>query len=508
MAKGAQLPKESSSLDVNKVYHLDSDAVYRTGWKTAHISMKNDAIMQIVSVFAIGFNRHFSAESGSDASVTNSNSNFGQISLTSDGFKETAFSKDDTAFISNIITPKAITGTPVNVDWQSFDVGLTTAVGISSHLYLFGFNDVDDKPPVVIQGYRVGAKETDVISVNTGTVKNASIVMTDSVVSSASTVVTGSDVSKKTFRVESGPSFVQNNSTASNIFTIGTHTLQTGEKIRLFSDDGDLPENIEPNTVYFAIKISDTEIKLASSVTNAENGVAITVFKGTKLFVESRVSDKISGDIGSPIQYDTVNKNWFLHSHTTNDIFTEFNTKGVNELGSKSNVSFISRTVDPRSLDERLYTVRVVVPKEAANAKDPNDGFVIQESSSTGARANTDFSASTILHQMYFLNRNPRFISTCSSSGGTVSVRTELPHNLNVNDRINILNVKSSANTTGVGNSAFNGTFTITAISNDKEFQYSTTDIDGKTHTTGDFTSDTATRSIDLPRFQRNDSSI
>ena len=505
LAKGAQLPKESSSLDVNKVYHLDSDAVYRTGWKTAHIAMKNDAIMQIVSVFAIGFNRHFSAESGSDASVTNSNSNFGQISLTSDGFKETAFSKDDTASISNIITPKAITGTPVNVDWQSFDVGLTTAVGISSHLYLFGFNDVDDKPPVVIQGYRVGAKETDVISVNTGTVKNASIVMTDSVVSSASTVVTGSDISKKTFRVESGPSFVQNNSTASNIFTIGTHTLQTGEKIRLFSDDGDLPENIEPNTVYFAIKISDTEIKLASSVTNAENGVAITVFKGTKLFVESRVSDKISGDIGSPIQYDTVNKNWFLHSHTTNDIFTEFNTKGVNELGSKSNVSFISRTVDPRSLDERLYTVRVVVPKEAANAKDPNDGFVIQESSSTGARANTDFSATSISASDVFFERNPRFISTCSSSGGTVSVRTELPHNLNVNDRINILNVKSSANTTGVGNSAFNGTFTITAISNDKEFQYSTTDIDGKTHTTGDFTSDTATRSIDLPRFQRND---
>ena len=359
--------------------------------------------------------------------------------------------------------------------------------------------------PVVIQGYRVGAKETDEISVNTGTVKNASIVMTDSVVSSASTVVTGSDVSKKTFRVESGPSFVQNNSTASNIFTIGTHTLQTGEKIRLFSDDGDLPENIEPNTVYFAIKISDTEIKLASSVTNAENGVAITVFKGTKLFVESRVSDKISGDIGSPIQYDTVNKNWFLHSHTTNDIFTEFNTKGVNELGSKSNVSFISRTVDPRSLDERLYTVRVVVPKEAANAKDPNDGFVIQESSSTGAKAVTDFSATSISASDVFFERNPRFISTCSSSGGTVSVRTELPHNLNVNDRINILNVKSSANTIGVGNSAFNGTFTITAISNDKEFQYSTTDIDGKTHTTGDFTSDTATRSIDLPRFQRND---
>ena len=37
----------------------------------------------------------------------------------------------------------------------------------------------------------------------------------------------------------------------------------------------------------------------------------------------------------------------------------------------------------------------------------------------------------------------------------------------------------------GVGNSAFNGTFEVTAITNDKEFQYTTTDTDGKTHNTG-----------------------
>ena len=126
LSKGASLSKESSSLDPSTVYHLDSDAIYRREWQTAHINMKNDAIMQIVSVFAIGFNKHFNAETGSDASVTNSNSNFGQIALTSDGFKKTAFTKDDTAYISNIITPRSINETPVNVDWQSLDVGLTT----------------------------------------------------------------------------------------------------------------------------------------------------------------------------------------------------------------------------------------------------------------------------------------------------------------------------------------------------------------------------------------------
>ena len=245
--------------------------------------------------------------------------------------------------------------------------------------------------------------------------------MTDSVVSSASTVVTGTSISSKVFRVESGPSFVQNNTASSNIFTIGTHTIQTGEKVRVFSDEGDLPENIESNTVYFAIKISSTEIKLASSVTNAQNNVAITVFGGTKLFVESRVSDKSSGDIGSPIQFDSVNKNWFIHVPTTNDIYTELESSGVTGLTDKSNVTTISRTVDSRSLDERIYTVRVVVPKEAANAKDPNDGFVIQESSTTGVRASTDFSIRTIDASDVFFNRNPRFISTCSASGTTVT---------------------------------------------------------------------------------------
>ena len=506
LSKGATLSKESSSLDPSTVYHLDSDAIYRRGWQTTHIDMKNDAIMQIVSVFAIGFNKHFNAETGSDASVTNSNSNFGQIALTSDGFKKSAFTKDDTAYISNIITPRAITEDSVTVDWQSLDVGLTTSVGISSHLYLFGFNDEDDKPPVIIQGYRVGAKSNELLSLNAGgTIKTSSINMTDNVVSSASTVVTGTSISSKVFRVESGPSFIQNNAASSNIFTIGTHTIQTGEKVRVFSDDGDLPENIEANTVYFAIKISSTEIKLASSVTNAQNNVAITVFGGTKLFVESRVSDKSSGDIGSPIQFDSVNKNWFIHVPTTNDIYTELASSGVAGLTDKSNVTTISRTVDPRSLDERIYTVRVVVPKEAANAKDPNDGFVLQESSTTGVRASTDFSLRTIDASDVFYNRNPRFISTCSASGTTVTIRTELPHNLNVSDKVNILNVKSSSNVNGVGNSAYNGTFTVTAVTSDKEFQHSTTDVDGGLHNMGDFTSDTSDRTVNLPRFQRND---
>ena len=111
----------------------------------------------------------------------------------------------------------------------------------------------------------------------------------------------------------------------------------------------------------------------------------------------------LQGDIGSPIQFDSIHKNWFIHVPTNNDIYTELASLGVNGLTDKSNVTTISRTVDPRSLDERIYTVRVVVPKEATNAKDPNDGFVIQESSTTGVRASTDFTQELLMQLMYSL---------------------------------------------------------------------------------------------------------
>ena len=133
---GAELASGSSATNTSQVYHLDSNARYRNGWETVHIKASNDSFLQIVSVFAIGYARHFECIAGADYSVTNSNSNFGQISLASEGFKKEAFSKDDKAFITNIITPKAITSTEEDVDWISLDVGLTTSVGISSHLYL------------------------------------------------------------------------------------------------------------------------------------------------------------------------------------------------------------------------------------------------------------------------------------------------------------------------------------------------------------------------------------
>ena len=502
---GAQLASGSSSKDATTVYHLDSNAVYRKGFETTHIKLSNDAVMQIVSVFAIGFNKHFNAETGADASVTNSNSNFGQFAIASEGFKKNAFSKDNAAYITNIITPKAITSTSTNIDWQRIDVGLTTSVGISSHLYLFGFNTKDNVPPVVIQGYRVGAQTNDKLFVDFsnatssgyGTSEANPLLVDNLIANSGTTAALGSTSSIKTFGVSAGPT--------ANILTLGTHTLLTGEKIRVISDIGDLPENLVENTVYFAIRVNSTTIKVASSKTNAELGTAITIFGGSSLKIESRVSDKASGDIGSPIQFDAGNSNWFIHANNNNQIYTALTQLGVGSLGANTPVSFIKRIPDERSLDEKIYKLRVVVPKESDNAKNPEEGFIIQESSSTGVRAASDFTAVTITSNDSDFDRNPRFISTCSRVANTVTVIADVPHDLKVGERIFVKNITDSTGTTaGVFDKGYNGSFLVSGVVDDKTFTYPTTDTAGVTHTIGNFTNDVSSRVTTLPRFERN----
>lgn len=504
---GQDLSSGATSTDINQAYHLDSDAIYRPGWETSHIKLSNDAFIQIVSVFAIGYNKHFDALSGGDGSITNSNSNFGQIALNAEGFKNEAFEKDNTAVVTSIIAPRAIIREESDIDWLSFDVGLTTAVGITSHLYLFGFTSRDDTPPINIQGFRVGARVNDKLYLPTGVggTVTANILMTDSVnefsVSSiGGTVSYGNFSSEKVYQVASGPT--------NDILNLGPvpHGLYTGESVRIFSDTGDLPENINPERKYYVIFNTSTTIKLASSPTNATLSNAIKIYGGTRLKIVSRVSDKNPGDPGHPIQFDTTRSNWYIHTNRNSDIYNGLRTLGVSNLGVRSPIPNIKRIADSRSIDEKIYKLRVFIPKEAQNTKDPTVAFIIQESSKTGLRSDFDPAITSLESVDFDYNRNPRFISSCTFSASTIRVTTEIPHNLKVGEKITILNVQSSTNPFGNENEGFNGEFLVTSTPFSQVFEYSNVDTFGVTHAPGTFTSpDRSNRTINLPRFQRRD---
>ena len=90
------------------VYHLDQENQFIGKDGNNHISrlLMMPLFRSFLSLLS-DYNKHFVAETGGDASITNSNSNFGQLSLNSDGFKKESFDKDDKAFITSYHSTKS-----------------------------------------------------------------------------------------------------------------------------------------------------------------------------------------------------------------------------------------------------------------------------------------------------------------------------------------------------------------------------------------------------------------
>jgi len=482
----------SSSTNPSRVYHLDSDAIYRSGWETCHVSIINDAILQIVSVFAIGYGKHFYADTGGDASITNSNSNFGQFALISEGFKKEAFEKDDTSYLTHIIAPKAITSNEEDLDWLRIDT-TTLDENFKDKLYLFGFESEDIKPPAITQGYRIGAKKNDVLYLNQdGTVYEATITMLDE--------GNGHTISSvKEYAI---------NSPSSNVFSVigGTHTLSDGEKVIIRSLDGDLPENVMEDTVYYVKRVDSTKFKLASTESNADLDQPLTVYGGTNLRVLSRVTDKDSGDVGHPIQWDPGASKWYICVNPNSALYIK--VKALKDAGTpeKTEPTYLKRKSDDRILDDKIYKLRISIPGETSLAKNPENGFIMQESSRTGYRINSDFTKNDDLTRSdYDYARNLRYIRAASYNGSNqiASIDADRPHNLNVGDTIVIKNIKSANNTTGIGNSDYNGTFAVNSVPDNMSFTYvpgRALSVTGTNNLSGNVTGD-----ISLPRFERID---
>ena len=520
---GEKLSSEASSLNPSTVYHLDANAVYRDDWKTSHISIVNDAVLQIVSVFAIGYHRHFYADTGGDASITNSNSNFGQFALVAEGFKKESFDKDNKGFITSIIAPRALTPIETRIELSQIDRTKTLTGGATNFtkLFLLGQNNIKNLPPSIAQGFRIGARIGEKIYVPGN--GEATISMSKKSGSSTATVNVTSQKSYEGVHNDTtqGSASIVHKITLSNLDTVGAkHDLNNGESIRIIAESGDLPEGLDPHRTYYAItseknstradgiSLSDYEIQIASSKTNADRGTPVYVKTVSnpaagKLKIVSRVCDKSPGELGHPFQFDSTQSNWFIHVQNTTNTINATNLDVNNE-----DIPYILRENDGRSLDDKLFKVRYVIPKELENARDPNDSFVIQDSSFTNVRSQSDFTRTSITTDDFEYKRNLRFISFITYNTTTLiaTVRSDSPHNLRIGDQITVKNVSDTINSTAAANKGFNGIFVVTNVINSKTFEYKTIDVLGNTHVVGNVNNTaTTTRTTSLPRFEKTD---
>jgi len=162
-------------------YHTKGDAYWKDDWRNFHIRASDDAFIQCVSVFAVGFFDHFLMESGGDMSITNSNSNFGNTSLHAVGFKGFAFNQDKGGYITDIIPVKEIDDSAFNeVDLKYYSIALQPSKdSANTNKLYYGSDDSYDpfkKPTTSIDGYRLGAKTDEKIYLKlkspTGTTEN------------------------------------------------------------------------------------------------------------------------------------------------------------------------------------------------------------------------------------------------------------------------------------------------------------------------------------------------
>ena len=501
----------------NESLNTDSRAVYKPSYSGSHIKAINGATIQAASVFAIGYAEHFLADTGSEMSITNSNSNFGAKALVASGFKQNAFSQDDVGYITHIVPPKEFPTTEKTVEFQTFDITNSVGIGTTSErLYLKDQTNASVKPENVLDGYRIGAGTSDRINVLIPISAGVTSEFSSRIVMQGNTTTDGirktSASGEKSFRVNRSSAGI-NSITSNQIELKEAHTLENGESIRIISEDGSLPDGLDSNQVYFAVTTgisTNVGLKVAKTLSEAESGSVLTLNNaGGPLRVVSRVSDKSAGDVGHPIQYDNISKNqWYLKvgidTHSGKDAIWPYFVNKVTTLGNASPRSYIKRKSDERDAADTTYRLRYVIPASSgvSVARPPKVGYVLQES-------NTSIGSTTTEVQSYFgsvnltnvdQQRNFRTIAGAgySSVDSIATIITDLPHNLTVGSLVETVNIKSGNNSTGIGNSGFNGTFRVVGINSASEFTIGLSTAPGAFTTT-----DILTRDVTLPHFKR-----
>jgi len=165
----------------NPPIYADPDAEYRPEWRHFHIKATDGAFIQVVSVFAVGYADQFLSETGGDMSITNSNSNFGQISLRAKGSQFVSFAPAAQGKITALIPPRGISSTPSTAEffaidysttWQKNGQGDKTYNGASVstftsninqfriYLDIGGLNSENDIPELIVDSFNYTTNST------------------------------------------------------------------------------------------------------------------------------------------------------------------------------------------------------------------------------------------------------------------------------------------------------------------------------------------------------------
>ena len=343
-------------------YHKDINAIYKPLQRSYHVKASNRAVIQAVSVFAVGYADHFIAEDGGDMSITNSNSNFGSNAMRSIGFSDRAFNKDSLGRITHIIPPRNVESSDSNVYWEAIDTVLT-------------LDNSGSGSPTGTEDERLYLKdrtvELEVVGGGTG-FTNGTITRTDNDFGvEIELTVSGGVVQSATF---------------GNQNAYGN--LQPGQIIHISSDNAitGLPcELVFGGT--FTTKAGEYTVgarRLNKDGSSTVDKIYVPLYSvGSNVTQEQYANIKRAGDsiTGRVFDYDYNLNNWYINvDPAANTIYTTLsaNTGKYPNIPVTPN-SYIKRIVDERVDNDKIYRLRyetradgIILPSY------PQAGYVLQ----------------------------------------------------------------------------------------------------------------------------------
>ena len=372
--------------------HTDPEAIYKPLQRSYHVKASNRAVIQAVSVFAVGYADHFIAEDGGDMSITNSNSNFGMNAMRSIGFSDQSFNKDALGKITHIIPPRNVESTLSNSYYESIDAPKTQ--GYATRIYLSGrdnFLGITSGGSNFTGGTGVGVTVTDP-SGNSKTV----------LLNESNGVIVGASFDNNDYgSFQPGDEIV-----------IPTNAVDgVGLDCVLAVGDG-LTKKVGKFTIGSRVLDKD-----GSDITDK---IFVPLFASSSASSTSEKSAEINPVGGNIFDYDPTTLSdtaggWYINvtSGTSNEIYTAMNGNskyGVSTI-STTPTSYIKRIVDERVDDDKIYRLRYVTQTESGLATDPTPsfpqrGYVLQVKRGPGIRGRGDRftdGANLLLLNKYFL---------------------------------------------------------------------------------------------------------
>lgn len=304
--------------------HQDSTGYvfYKEQWRNFHIRVSNNSFIQSVSVFAVGYAEQHLIESGGDYSITNSNSNFGTQALIADGFRPDAFELDKKGYISHIVPPQSLDTIETEVPYYPIDVQKSrlgiVANSVGSELYLYEQTNPDNTPAFDINQYKIGGRVSDKFYVNLTNPANGNIQEYEASINPSgieSHNITAVDRATDTFTTQT------------------TNSFETATPIRIYSSTGYLPLGMEPNKLYYAIKVTNTSFKIApsaddaragaggvtNSIVNIRSSIPLNASLTVKAFVSDTDPELPRFDITVNANQDSFSTGTYNHGFATGD---------------------------------------------------------------------------------------------------------------------------------------------------------------------------------------------